>query len=67
MSSWLRQRPHQRRAAVALALQLAQQSALFEVAERAVPSRIVEALAHVGRAGRAGVVVIDLSNERRGA
>ena len=67
MSSWLRQPPDQRRADVALALQLAQKPALFEVAERSVPSRIAEALAHVGRAGRAGVVLIDFSNDRRGA
>jgi len=67
MSSWLRQPPHQRRADVALALQLAQKPALFEVAERSVPSRIAEALAHVGRAGRAGVVLIDFSNDRREA
>src|SRR5438046_8993255 len=67
MSSWLRQPPHQHRADVALALQLAQKPALFDVAERSVPSRIAEALAHVGRAGRAGVVLIDFSNDRRGA
>src|SRR5437879_10218967 len=67
MSSWLRQPPHQRRADVALALQLAQKPALFEVAERSVPSRIAEALAHVGRAGRAGVVLIDFSNDRKGS
>ena len=44
-----------------------QKPALFEVAEHSVPSRIAEALAHVGRAGRAGVVLIDFSNDRRGA
>src|SRR2546427_9593781 len=53
MGSWLRQPPHPRRADVALALQFAQKPALFEVAERSVPSRIAEALAHVGRAGLA--------------
>ena len=67
MSSWLRQPPHQRRADVALALQFAQKPALFEVAERSVPSRIAEASAHVDRAGRAGVVLIAFSNDRRGA
>ena len=36
-----------------LCWQLAQKPALFEVAEHSVPSRIAEALAHVGRAGRA--------------
>jgi hypothetical protein len=58
---------HQRRADVALALQLAQKPALFEVAERSVRSRIAETLAHVGRTGRAGVVLIDFSTDRRGA
>ena len=67
MSRWLRQAPHHRRADVALALQPAQKPALFEVAEPSVPSRITEAPAHVGRAGRAGVVLIDFSNDRRGA
>jgi len=52
---------------LALALQPAQKPALFEVAEPSVPSRITEAPAHVGRAGRAGVVRIDFSNDRRGA
>jgi hypothetical protein len=52
---------------IALALQPAQKPALFEVAELSVPSRITEAPAHVGRAGRAGVVLIDFSNDRRGA
>ena len=42
-----------------LSLQLAQKPALFEVAEHSVPSRIAELLAHVGPAGRAGVVLID--------
>jgi hypothetical protein len=44
-----------------------QKPALFEVAERSVPSLIAEALAHAGRAGRAGVVLIDFPNDRRGA
>jgi hypothetical protein len=45
----------------------AQKPALFEVAEPSVPSRITAAPAHVGRAGRAGVVLIDFSSGRRGA
>src|SRR5207249_8226655 len=40
--------------------------ALFEVAEPSAPLRITEAPAHVGRAGRAGVVLIDFSSDRRG-
>jgi hypothetical protein len=66
MSSWQRQALDQRRADVALALQLAQKpEALFEIAERYAPSQIGEAVAHIGRAGRAGVVLIDFSKERR--
>ena len=38
-----------------------------KVAERYVPSRIGEAVAQVGRAGRAGVVLIDFADDRRGA
>ena len=66
MSSWLRQSPDQRRADAGLALQLAQTPGLFQVAERYSPSRIADAVAHVGRAGRAGVVLIDFANNRRG-
>ncbi len=66
MSSWLRLSPEQRRGDVAVALRLAQgPGALFETAERYSPSRIAEAVAHVGRSGRAGVVLIDFSKERR--
>src|SRR5439155_13071948 len=66
MSSWLRLSPEQRRADVALALRLAHApGALFETAERYSPSRIAEAVAHVGRSGRAGVVLIDFSKGRR--
>jgi NADPH2:quinone reductase len=36
---------------------------LFEIAERYPPSRIADAVAHVGRAGRAGVVLIDFSKD----
>jgi NADPH:quinone reductase-like Zn-dependent oxidoreductase len=36
---------------------------LFEVAERYSPSRIAHAVAHVSRAGRTGVVLIDFSND----
>src|SRR5713101_7634083 len=64
MSSWQRQALDQRRADVALALQLAQEaSTLFEVAERYLPSRIADAVSHVSQAGRAGVVLIDFSKD----
>jgi hypothetical protein len=51
----------------AMSTQFAQKPALFEVAERSVPSQIAGALAHVGRAGPAGVVLIEFSNDRREA
>ena len=35
----------------------------FEIAERYPPSRIPDAVAHVGRAGRAGVIPIDFSRD----
>ena len=66
MSSWLRQPPDRRRADAALALQLAQTPGLFQIAERYSASRIADAVAHADRAGRAGVVLIDFANNRRG-
>jgi len=48
----------------ALALRLASESpTLFEIAERYPPSRIADAVAHVGRAGRAGAILIDFSRD----
>ncbi len=67
MSSWLRQPPLKPRADVASRAAVRAKPALFEGAERSVPSRIAEALARVDRAGRAGVVLIAFSNDRRGA
>src|SRR5438445_9923353 len=46
---------------------LAQKASAVRVAESSVPSRTTKAPAHVGRAGRAGVVLIEFSNDRRGA
>jgi len=62
MSSWLRQSAEQRREDIALALRLAGEAAgIFEVADRYPPSQLSEAIAHVGRAGRSGVVLLDFS------
>ena len=65
LDSWMQQPPEQRRADIALARRLAQEGGtLFEVAERYSPSRIADAVTHVGRARRAGVVLIDFSRDR---
>jgi NADPH:quinone reductase len=55
LDSWMQQPVGQRKADIALALRLAQEpGAVFEVAQRYSPSRIGDAVAHVGQAGRAG-------------
>jgi NADPH:quinone reductase len=64
LGSWMQQPPEQRKADIALALRLAHEPrTLFEIAERYPPSRIADAVAHVGRGGRAGVVLIDFSKD----
>ena len=65
LGSWMQQPPEQRKADIALAQRLAHEpGALFEVAERYSPSRITHAVAHVGLAGRPGVVLIDFSKDQ---
>ncbi len=65
LGSWMQQPPEQRKADIALARRVAQEpETLFEVAERYSPSRIADAVAHVSRAGRAGVVLIDFLNDQ---
>ncbi|SIO42841.1 NADPH:quinone reductase [Bradyrhizobium erythrophlei] len=65
LGSWMQQPPEQRKADIALAQRLAREpGTLFEVAERYVPSRIAQAVAHVSQAGRAGVVLIDFSRNQ---
>jgi NADPH2:quinone reductase len=60
LGSWMEQPPEQRDADVALAQRLAREpGTLFEVAERYPPSRVADAIRHVGQAGRTGVVLID--------
>jgi len=57
LGQWLQLPPEQRKADFALALQLAHEHGpLFEVAERYPPSRIADAVAHIGQPGRAGSV-----------
>jgi len=64
LDSWMQQPLEQRRADIALARRLAQESGtLFEVAERYSPSRIAHVVAHVSQAGRTGVVLIDFPND----
>jgi NADPH:quinone reductase-like Zn-dependent oxidoreductase len=65
LGSWMQQPPEQRKADIALARRVAQEpETLFEVAERYSPSRIADAVAHVSRAGRAGVVLIDFLHDQ---
>jgi len=64
LGQWMQQPPEQRNADVALAQQLAHAPGrLFEVAERYPPSRIADAVAHVGQPGRAGVVLFDFTRD----
>ena len=64
LGQWTQQPPEQRKADIALAQRLAHEPGpLFEVAERYPPSRIADAVTHVRRPGRAGVVLLDFSRE----
>jgi len=65
LGQWARQPPEQRKADIALALQLAREpESLFEVAERYPPSRISNAVAHISQAGRVGVVLFDFTRDQ---
>jgi NADPH2:quinone reductase len=62
VASWMRIPPEQRTLDVAVALRLAAEPAgLFEVAGHYEPSRIAEAVAHVGRPGKVGAVLLDFT------
>ena len=68
LGHWMQQPPEQREADIALARRLAHEPRpLFEVAERYPPSRVADAVTHVGRPGRAGVVLLDFSREQEAA
>ena len=65
LNDWMQQPLDQHRADLALAQRLAHEPGpLFEVAERYPPSRIADAVAHVGQPGRGGVVLLDFSRDR---
>jgi NADPH:quinone reductase-like Zn-dependent oxidoreductase len=67
VASWMRSPPEQRAQDVAVALRLAAEPAgLFEVADYYGPSRIAEAVAHVGRPGKIGAVLLDFSEKGEG-
>ncbi|SEF15722.1 NADPH:quinone reductase [Rhizobiales bacterium GAS191] len=64
LGQWLQQPPEQRKADFALALQLAHEPwPLFEVAGQYSPSRIADAVAHIGQPGRAGVVLFAFTRD----
>ncbi len=66
LGSWRRLSAEQRKEDVALALRLAGEPAgLFEVADRYPPSQITEAIGHVGRAGRTGIVLLEFAGGER--
>ena len=68
LGRWTQQPAEEREADIALARRLVLEPLpLFEVAERYPPSRITDAVAHVGRPGRIGMVLLDLSSERQAA
>jgi hypothetical protein len=64
VGSWMRSPPGQRAQDVAVALRLAAEPAgLFEVAGSYGPARIAEAVAHVGRPGKTGAVLLDFTEK----
>jgi len=68
VGQWMQLPAEEREADIALAQRLAREPGpLFEVAERYSPSRIADAVAHVGRPGRTGVVLLDFSSEQKAA
>ena len=68
LGQWTQQPAEEREADIALTQRLALEPLpLFEVAERYPPSRITDAVAHVGRQGRMGGVLLDLTSERQAA
>src|SRR5258707_7251081 len=65
LGQWTQQSADARQADIALAQQLAREPlSVFEVAASYPPSRIGDAVAHVGRPGRNGVVLFDFSSAR---
>jgi len=67
MASWMRSPPEQRAQDVAVALRLAAEpTGLFDVAGYYGPSRIAEAVAHVGQPGKIGAVLVDFTENGEG-
>ena len=65
LGQWMQQPVEMRQADIVLAQRLAlEPQSLFEVAASYPPSRIADAVAHVGRPGRNGVVLFSFSSER---
>jgi hypothetical protein len=68
LGQWMQQPADVRKADIALAQRLAlEPQSLFEVAASYPPSRISDAVAHVGRSGRNGVVLFDFTSEQGAA
>jgi len=68
LGQWMQQPADVRQADIALAQRLAlEPQSLFEVAASYPPSRIGDAVAHVGRSGRNGVVLFDFTSARGAA
>jgi NADPH:quinone reductase-like Zn-dependent oxidoreductase len=68
LGQWMQQPADVRQADIVLAQRLAlEPQSLFEVAASYPPSRIGDAVAHVGRSGRNGVVLFDFTSERGAA
>jgi hypothetical protein len=68
LGQWMQQPADVRQADIVLAQRLAlEPQSLFEVAASYPPSRIGDAVAHMGRSGRNGVVLFDFTSERGAA
>jgi NADPH:quinone reductase-like Zn-dependent oxidoreductase len=68
LGQWMQQPANMRQADIALAQRLAlEPQSLFEVAASYPPSRIGDAVAHVGRSGRNGVVLFDFTSAQGAA
>ena len=68
LGQWMQQPAEVRQADIALALRLAREAmSVFEVAASYPPSRIGDAVAHVGRPRRNGVVLFDFTGTRSAA
>ncbi len=68
LGQWMQQPADMRQADIAFAQRLALESqSLFEVAASYPPSRIGDAVAHVGRSGRNGVVLFDFTSAQGAA